>query len=246
MQLPDLHTELWQTIVMQLPPRHLFKLMQTNEKFYELCRSEQYWRRVALQFVWRRHGLHLFTIAKIPRDMVLLSKSYNTTMEDFIKDVRTWFTNNMFEPDTAKSSVRNLLMRVQKLYNRDLSIPGETAFQLVKRYVEDSEGIPQATQNIIDQRLVPVETGLITAHRHATRAMSTFLRSLEDESSMDLDMKRRVVQSVRILVYTCTLGHIYKEVDYDSETGENLESDNEEIEIEKITPRDLDWELVGS
>ena len=251
--VPALPSELWLAIVMQLPPRHLYQLMQTNEKLYEVCRSESYWRRVALPLVW---GWHPAT--RLPRDMVFLSKSYNDTMEDFIKGVRLYYS--IFDPATAKASLRNLLRCAQgeymdrkvvpgepvnAAYLSKRFIPGETAFQLVKRIVEDSDGVPAAAQRIIDDGKTPVETGLITAKRHATRAVSTFLRSLEDEPSMDLDSRRRVLESVRTLFGECCGLHFYADGSYDEDTEAEAGSGDEDVEVEKITRSDLQLEDVG-
>ena len=52
MLLQLLAPELCEAVIMQLHPRHLYKLMQTNKQFCELCKSEAYWARVALYLTW--------------------------------------------------------------------------------------------------------------------------------------------------------------------------------------------------
>ena len=182
---------------------------------------------------------------RLPRDMVLLSKSYNDTMEDFIMGIRAYYHHACSEPAIAKASLRTLLGEAQKEHMRRRIIPGETAFQLVRRIVEDSDGVPAAAQRIIDDGKTPVETGLITAQRHATRARSTFLRSLEDDPSMNLDSRRRVVESVRTLFGECCGLHFYADGSYDEDTDAEAGSGDEDVEVEKITREALHLEEAG-
>ena len=44
--------ELCEAVIMHLPPRFIYHLMQTNKRFCKLCKSEAYWARVAMPMVW--------------------------------------------------------------------------------------------------------------------------------------------------------------------------------------------------
>ena len=72
--------ELWEAVLMQLPPRFVYCLMQTNKQFCLLCKSEAYWARVAMPMVW---GC-VWADFTAPRYMVLLHQSYKDTLDDFI------------------------------------------------------------------------------------------------------------------------------------------------------------------
>lgn len=78
MLLTRLTPELCGAVILQLPPRHVYKLMQTNKQFHKYCLSEAYW------------ALYLVLPPEMctPKEMVLLRKSYCDTMDDFIQSVR--------------------------------------------------------------------------------------------------------------------------------------------------------------
>ena len=152
---------------MQLPPRHLYKLMQTNKRFCELCKSEAYWARVALYLIWD--------------DLVLLPISYGKVMESFLESVREKTRDAAFNVDVASSSVEKVLKFWQMLNQDEAGWPGtpiiegETAFQLVKRIVEDTDGLEKSFKRSVHAADVIRRPGFITASRRARRARSTFL-----------------------------------------------------------------------
>ena len=184
---------------MQLHPRHLYKLMQTNKQFCELCKSEAYWARVALYLIWDPMERDL-------DDLVSLPTSYGKAMESFLESVRKKTRYAAFNVEVASSSVEKVLKFWQMLNLDEASWPGtpiiegETAFQLVKRIVEDTDGLEKSFKRSVHAADVIRRPGFITASRRARRARSTFLRSLEDDDGMDLQTKLRVQGYVKKLI----------------------------------------------
>ena len=122
--------ELCEVVIMHLPPRHVYKLMQTNKHLSLCCCSEAYWIRVAVMVVWsdvwcecfmRPHGWEEDYHAT--KDMVLLKKSYRDTMDDFIQGVR----NELCTPpdgerrllDNAYWALEDGTVQCQRDYLRD-------------------------------------------------------------------------------------------------------------------------------
>ena len=104
--------ELCEAVIMQLPPRHLYKLMQTNKRFCELCKSEAYWARVALYLIWD-------PMERSPDDLVLLRTSYGKAMESFLESVREKTRDAAFDVSLGASSVETLLKFWQMLYQEE-------------------------------------------------------------------------------------------------------------------------------
>ena len=135
---------------MQLPPRHLYKLMQTNKRFCELCKSEAYWARVALYLIWD-------PMERSPDDLVLLRTSYGKAMESFLESVRR---DTLLRPPSPASFDGRLWRPLEKLLKFAQSIlddgfygtpiiEGETAFQLVKRILEDVGGLEKSFERSV-------------------------------------------------------------------------------------------------
>ena len=74
--------ELCMEVILNLSPRHVYKLMQTSKRLCRLCTSERYWERVATYVAWAKAR------ETNPLDMVLLPKSYRATMDEYIQGVR--------------------------------------------------------------------------------------------------------------------------------------------------------------
>jgi hypothetical protein len=195
-----LTTELCEAVVLQLPPRHVYQLMQTNKRLYKCCLSAAYWTRVAAQLLWAE--------APSSRDMVLMDKSYCDAMDDTIQAMRIQILVGYERSDLAHQPLEAILPWLQTFGNRLWGarpvIPGESAFELTKRYVKDSDHLPLAIQRSTRGWDVPVTTGFITRRRRAARATSTFLRSLEDDPGMDVQTKRRVRDYARRLLHDIT------------------------------------------
>ena len=185
----SLTPELCEAVILQLPPRHVYKLMQTNKQFCDYCKSEAYWARVALYLLWSPE-------TRWADDMVLLQTSYDKAMEAFVAGVRE---------EVQERPLAQLLEFAQECL--DVGRPvvaGQTAFQLVQRCVEDQDNLQRAIQRATIGSDVPRRPGFITASRRAKRATSKFLRALEDEEGMDLQTKLRMQRYARELIEDIT------------------------------------------
>jgi hypothetical protein len=185
----SLTPELCEAVIMQLPPRHVYKLMQTNKQFCDYCKSEAYWARVALYLLWSPE-------TRWADDMVLLQTSYDKAMEAFVAGVRE---------EVQERPLAQLLEFAQECL--DVGRPvvaGQTAFQLVQRCVEDQDNLQNAIQRATVGSDVPRRPGFITGSRRAKRATSKFLRALEDEEGMDLQTKLRMQRYARELIEDIT------------------------------------------
>ena len=198
-----LSDEMCMEIILQTPPRHLYKLMQTNKKFKTLCLSGAYWARVVLHLGWFNYD----KAAWIPRDMVLLRRPYRSLMEEVIQHVRGDIRLEGYTPEEEIHGTPEQLVRIAQGYpeNNDFHyIPSgsdATMYQLAKKYVTDERDLPDAIRRATQGWDVPVAEGFISAERRSTRARSTFLRALEDDPGMDLSTKERV------RAYTARLFH---------------------------------------
>jgi hypothetical protein len=185
----SLTPELCEAVIMQLPPRHVYKLIQTNKQFCDYCKSEAYWARVALYLLWSPE-------TRWADDMVLLQTSYDKAMEAFVAGVRE---------EVQERPLAQLLEFAQECL--DVGRPvvaGQTAFQLVQRCVEDQDNLQNAIQRATVGSDVPRRPGFITGSRRAKRATSKFLRALEDEEGMDLQTKLRMQRYARELIEDIT------------------------------------------
>jgi hypothetical protein len=192
--LTRLTPELCEAVILQLPPRHVYKLMQTNKQFLAYCKSESYWARVAMPMVWCWVWPGDLPILS---DMVLLHQSYKNTLDYFIQrvreELRTFSDGCEREADSPVSKLVVFGQQIGENYRcADQIKTGETAIQLVKRKVEDTDSLLLNIESATQGMDVPRQPGFITSSRRATRARSTFLRSLEDDEGMDLQTKLRV------------------------------------------------------
>lgn len=197
--LPSFTPDLCETVILQLQPRYVYRLMQTNKYFYDICKNhEVYWARVALYLIWSPER-------RWPHEMVLLPFCYSKAMSTFIQTVRDDVLNDWDRPDIASQPVEKLLefaqlmLEFEGFVGRPI-IPGQTAFQIVQRFVEDTDNLPNAMQRASEGMDVPRRTGFITASRRAKRATSKFLRVLEDEDGMDLRTKLKIKNATRELI----------------------------------------------
>ena len=196
---PEMH----EAVILQLPPQHVYKLMQTNKQFYMWCRSETYWARVAMPLAWSTTWWGF----PVPGEMVLLHKSYRATLDDFIQSVRDELRTFSDGCEMhADSAVERLVVLGQEIADNEAHHigEGETMLQLVQRLVEDSDSLESAIKRATQGWDVPRRAGFITASRRANRAKSTFLRSLEDDQDMDLKTKCRVRDYARKLMKDIT------------------------------------------
>ena len=191
----SLTPELCEAVILQLPPRHVYKLMQTNKQFCDYCKSEAYWACVALYLIWSPE-------TRWPDDMVLLQTSYDKAMEAFVAGVREEVQERPAQP------LAQLLEFAQECLDVGFVgrpvVAGQTAFQLVQRCVEDQDNLQRAIQRATIGSDVPRRPGFITGSRRAKRATSKFLRALEDEEGMDLQTKLRMQRYARELIEDIT------------------------------------------
>ena len=194
LQLMDLPKEMCMEVVLQLPPRHVYNLMQTNWRFRHLCLSEDYWARVATYLVWGLTG------NVDPIDTVLLRKSYRATVEEYIQkvrdDIRSYSPPYGDNADLPLASLatfgdQRIWEDVAKPHLRPFN-PCANAFHLAKKIVEDTDNLENSIQRATDAWDVQWRAGFITRGRRARRASNKFLRSLEDDQGLDLDTKIRV------------------------------------------------------
>ena len=207
-----LPTEMCMEIVLQLPPRHVYKLMQTNKKFRKLCSSEKYWRRVALYVVWGNGDWHDHLNDIVPERMMFLSKSYKATMDDFIGLFRDLLEEGCQDlrghelprnPAAATAPLKALLEWVQKndRYERITRpyVYGETAFQLCRRYVEPDDELAGAIQRAKDKMEIPAP-GFMSGSKYADKLSREFLYVLDDDVSMSLASKNRIRDATQHLL----------------------------------------------
>ena len=186
--IPGLADELIIEVIFNLPPRHVYRLMQTSKRLKRLCTSERYWERIATYVAWAKAR------ETNPLDMVLLAKPYRATMDEYIQGVRDDIST-CFPPysEHATGPIAKLaaLGEERILYLMDGGTPSADTFTMVKRIVEDTDSMDLAIQRSTRGWDVPRRTGFITSTRRATRAANTLLRSLEDDNGMDLPTKMR-------------------------------------------------------
>ena len=204
-----LPTEMCMEIVFQLPPRHIYKLMQTNQRFRKLCMSEKYWRRVALHLMWGKMCPEAVS-SKIPSLMVCMRRSYKAVMDEFIvyfrnrvsvmsvymNEVATKKAETLLPSiDGGSASLEQLLAWAQKhvyvkdLYGQPLFVYGETALQFTRRLILDEAGVPSAIENVESAGGIPAATGFMTSARYGNKLSLRFLHALDDDGSMSLESK---------------------------------------------------------
>ena len=211
--------ELCELVVLQLPPRFVYRLMQANKRFCELCRShEEYWGRVALYLVWSSSA----------SDVLLLRMSYGRAMESFVERVRsemqalsgvsTGTLRELLDFALARDEYARdephydeyALVRTSQRANEHseeyaLVRASQRAIEVAKRRVEDADNVAHAMRRSRRGMDVPRRWPcFVTGSRRARRATSRFLRSLEDEAGMDLEAKVRVRGYVRDLLEDIT------------------------------------------
>ena len=193
LQLMNLPDEICMDVILQLPPRHVYKLMQTNKRFCRLCLSEEYWERVATYLAWDLSG----DVDSI--NTVLLRKSYRATVDEYIQYIRDDIRScSPPYSDNADLPLASLATFGHQLAYYDLTqrprpfTPCANAFSLAKKIVEDADDLEKSIQRATDSWDKPRRAGFITKSRCARRVTNKFLRSLEDDQGMDLDTKIRV------------------------------------------------------
>ena len=189
--LMNLTQEMCMEVILQLQPRHVYKLMQTNKRYYMLCRAEAYWARVAAYLAWGR------TEFLEPINTFLLRKSYRATVDEYIKyvkdDMRTFsppYCNNADLPLTRFALLGEEVLREQE--GRGVArpfTPSANTFSMVKRIVEDTDHLEISIHLATEDGNVPLQAGFITGSRRAERIKNTLLQWLEDYQGMDLDTK---------------------------------------------------------
>jgi len=213
--------EMRMEVIMHLPPRHVYKLMQTNKEIYKLCTSDKYWGRVALHIVWRDSSLQAGAPWCATMYPGVIARSYKRVMERFVRDFTFEAAASLhfagpFNPFTA--SVPELLEWAQKQPPPKFSsspprfIEGETPFQVAKRGVEDTENLPRDMERVLRTGRAPAEAGFVTANRFVRMQCGDFLHFLEDEESMSLEVKRKVAAGVNRLLYSMFAGPRFVDV----------------------------------
>ena len=189
--LCSLSRELQMEVLLQLPPRHVYKLMQTNKHWSFLCRDDKYWERVAVHHFWKHHD---FADGGVNRDLVLLQGTYRSAVDTFIIAVRNEI-RALDPPYNADADAPlSHLASVSPYDDNDdnlLVYPGETMRALLKRHVEDADNVPAAIQKSTDGLDRPIRQGFITEERRRARTATRFLHALDDDPC-DLDTKRRL------------------------------------------------------
>ena len=194
LQLVSLPEEICMDVILQLPPRHVYKLVQTNQRFCRLCLSEEYWERVATYIAWSLTA-HVDCI-----DTVLLRKSYRATVDEYIQYIRDDIrSRNPPSSDTAELPLMSLATLGDQEIWEDVATPRPrpftpcaNAFSLAKKLVEDTDNLEKSIERATEGWDRPRRAGFITKSRRARRVINSFLRSLEDDQGMDLDTKIRV------------------------------------------------------
>ena len=185
--------EMWETVLLELPPHHLYKVMQISKQLYELCRSEKIWARVGFLMVWNDPSLSSSARLSIPRDMVLLHKSYKATVDEVIDAVKT----GCFGPECGRYRDDEFVLSGIRTNFVGLGVgDDEPMFRVVERLVKDEYNVAGEQQRLIQAGLVPREAETLTMRRRSRRAVSTFVRFLEDEEQLDLEGKLRVKDHV--------------------------------------------------
>ena len=187
--LGGLPLEMWEAVLLEVPPHHLYKVMQTSQQFYKLCCSEKIWARVGVLMVWNDPSLSSSALLSIPRDMVLLCKSYKATVDEVI---------DAAQPTTdSRLSARDLVLAgIDDNFEDFVVDDDESMMQLVKRLVKDENYVEYEQQRLMRAGLVPREAETLTLRRRSRRAVSTFVRFLENEEQLDLEGKLRVKDHV--------------------------------------------------
>ena len=220
LSLHGLPEEIQLEVLLELPPSHIYKLMQTNKAFYFLCRNNKYWARVAAHLIWR----HFVAASKPSPDapqaegmfnMVLLKIGYKNAMETFIERVR-FEMRQIGDSGETHSYVDNAALPVAQLasfgelsdsleYMRPYTpIKGESMRAVVQRIVEDTENLPRAIERATTAMETPVRRGFISSERRTTRTETRFLHALDDDSC-SLETKRHMLD------YTDRLLHDMKD-----------------------------------
>ena len=193
----NLTREMQMDVLLQLQPRHVYKLMQTNKTLYFLCRSEAYWSRVAAYLTFGRNPYY----DRI--ETALLRGSYRTTVDEYIKYLRSEIRGNP-PPycDNADLPLTQLALVGEGDYLAPLGtyVPSTNSFRIAKRVVEDVAWVGGDIQAATQAMVVPRQNGFISRFRRAERVAQTFLRSLEDDRGMDLNTKKRVREYANLLL----------------------------------------------
>ena len=205
-QLMNLTREMQMDVLLQLQPRHVYKLMQTNKTLYFLCRSEAYWARVAAYLLW---GCQTQLCVGFI-ETTLLRQSYRATVDDYIKCVRSDL-RTFSPPDCnyADLSLVELVLEGEKKLLGGIAefTPSTNTFRAAKRYVEDVDHVDAEVKLATVGTHAPRRAYFITRRRRATQVSETFLRSLEDDEGMDLDAKKRVQRyAIDLLNDICATG----------------------------------------
>jgi F-box domain len=198
--LCSLSREIQVEVLFQLPPRHVYKLMQTNKQWYFLCRDDKYWERVAVHYFWKNHA---FAGGGVNRDLVLLQGTYRSAVDTFIDALRNEI--RAFDPPYNADADAPLshLASVSPEDDNLRAYPGETMRALIKRHVEDAENVPAAIQKSTNDVDRPIPQGFITGERRRARTEARFLHALDDDPC-DLDTKRRLRGYVATLLRDIT------------------------------------------
>ena len=232
--------EMRMEVIMHLPPRHVYKLMQTNKEIYKLCTSDKYWGRAALHIMWKTGCPWSFLGGRFPAYPGSTIHPYKNLMDRFVCEYRLGarlyddYMHGLGVPEMpalvnpSTASASELLEWSQKLPSHLTSssprfIEGETAFQVAKRGVEDTEGVPRATQNVLRMGRFPAAVGFMTARRFVRMQCGDFLHLLEDEESMSPEVKHKVAAAVDRL-----LGTMY--------TGPQAASAGDEVSCDAVRP----------
>ena len=214
---PELRTG----VILHLQPRFVYRLMRTNKRVYEQCMCQQYWERVAFHLTFRCRVSDV-KVAYDLYDMALLRMGYKRSMDTFIEavrqDIRTSPSTHYMDssstrpPMDADAPLSQLIPYGLDLYEKYIYLPGVENMRLVARgLILDTERTEYQVQDMLDgthhnvfvsQRgVLPVTDGsYITEDRRKHRASARFLQALEDETSLDLDAKQRLLASAVQLV----------------------------------------------
>ena len=173
--------ELREALILHLPPRHLYKIMQTNKQFLMCCRSEAYWSRVAF---------YLMNTCMWFSEISFLSASYRDAMDTFIQ---------------KRASSHNFLKKGEEtmfaLVKRYVQHTDHIEYAMARCTLGTEElrqKVDKVTKRLSCDTLC--DDGFITGERRANRAMSCFLRSLEADTRMDLSTKMSVVEYTKKLL----------------------------------------------
>jgi hypothetical protein len=200
----EIHSEL----LLHLPPRQIYKLMCTSRGFHQICRTNRaYWERLAFHLLRR-------SLSDTPASLYFVKGGYKRAMDAFllahdvplsqgIKDTVNECLAELQDPD-------NLCGNTAVIYNEIMMPAVDDPRRLARLIVEDAVETRYTAEAMIRSQptsgiiVRPAATGFVIARRRATRSSARLIHSLDDEPTLDLACKRRIMEYLRHFVRDMT------------------------------------------